>query len=75
MTVERYELVFSGDPHADDDAVVVSRTGQTGAGGHPVYADPSGIVRAEISERGEVRMLPSGGGQRPSRKVTAHALR
>ena len=43
--------------------MIVRRTAQSGAGGYPVYEDETGIVRAEISERGEVRMLASGGHQ------------
>jgi hypothetical protein len=72
-TQQQYELVISDHGH-DEDVVVVSRTGQTGPGGHPVYADETGIVRAEISDRAEVRILPSGGGQRPARKVKARRL-
>ncbi|WP_344445470.1 DUF6296 family protein, partial [Kitasatospora nipponensis] len=37
--------------------------GPTAPGAHPIYTDASGIVRAEISDRGEVRMLASGGQQ------------
>ncbi|MFI0227864.1 DUF6296 family protein [Streptomyces lydicus] len=59
---ERYELVFQA-PAVEDDVVVVQRTERAGAGGFPVYEDESGIVRAEISDRGEVRMLASGGHQ------------
>ncbi|MFC0843743.1 DUF6296 family protein [Streptomyces noboritoensis] len=32
------------------------------------------IVRAETSDSGEVRVLPSGGGQEPARPVRARAL-
>ncbi|MET9319439.1 DUF6296 family protein [Streptomyces sp. NPDC003038] len=64
---DRYELVFeSGESEsgtAAGDTVIVFRTAQTGPGGHPVYADDTGIVRAEISDQGEVRMLASGGQQ------------
>jgi Family of unknown function (DUF6296) len=60
---ERYELVFR-DPA---DTLVVRRTEREGPGGHPVYADDSGIVQAEISDRGEVRMLATGGHQTPGR--------
>ncbi|MGW5848915.1 DUF6296 family protein [Streptomyces sp. NPDC055254] len=74
MRAERYELVFPDRPEADRDMVVVTRTEQSGPGGHPVYADPTGIVRAEISDRDEVRMLPSGGGQDPVHGVRAHPL-
>lgn len=57
---ECYELVFQA-PAVEDDVVIVHRTERAGAGGYPVYEDESGIVRAEISDRGEVRMLASGG--------------
>ncbi|MGW0363880.1 DUF6296 family protein [Streptomyces sp. NPDC002990] len=65
---DRYELVFeSGESGTEaGDTVIVLRTAQTGPGGHPVYADETGIVRAEISDQGEVRMLASGGQQAPS---------
>ncbi|MFG2972316.1 DUF6296 family protein [Streptomyces sp. NPDC048331] len=70
----RYELAF---PHAFDggeDRVVVRITGRTGAGGHPVYEDASGIVQAEISDRAEVRILATGARQEPPHGVTAHPL-
>lgn len=59
---EIYELVFQSSAVADD-VVAVHRTAQSGAGGCPVYEDETGIVRAEISEQGEVRMLASGAHQ------------
>ncbi|MCX0246945.1 DUF6296 family protein [Streptomyces sp. NPDC048567] len=59
---ESYELVFQSSA-VEDDAVTVHRTAQSGAGGHPVYEDDTGIVRAEISDHAEVRMLASGGHQ------------
>ncbi|MEU9060206.1 DUF6296 family protein [Streptomyces sp. NPDC048430] len=59
---ESYELIFQAGG-AEDDVVVVHLTDRSGAGGYPVYADETGIVRAEISERGEVRMQASGGHQ------------
>lgn len=58
-----YELVFP-DPA---DTLLVHRTERQGPGGHPVYADDSGIVQAEISDRGEVRMIATGGHQTPAR--------
>ncbi|MFI8455637.1 DUF6296 family protein [Kitasatospora sp. NPDC085464] len=72
----RYALTFPGTPgtQAPQDVVVVSRTSATGPGGHPVYEDESGIVRAEISDTGEVRMLASGGHQSPHLPVHAHPL-
>ncbi|WP_411102900.1 DUF6296 family protein [Streptomyces sp. cmx-4-9] len=70
--VDLYELVFEGDGAAEAaDTVVVTRTEQKGPGGHPVYADESGIIRAEISDQGEVRMLASGGQQALSHPVLA----
>ncbi|WP_405783850.1 DUF6296 family protein [Streptomyces sp. NBC_00859] len=59
---ESYELVF-GTPGGGSDTVLVTRTAMKGAGGSPVYADGTGIVRAEISQGGEVRMLATGGHQ------------
>ena len=61
---ESYELVF-GAPAVEDDVVIVHRSQQSGAGGYPVYEDETGIVRAEISADGEVRMVASGGHQEP----------
>ncbi|MFD3652118.1 DUF6296 family protein [Streptomyces sp. 24-1644] len=61
---ESYELIFQTHGAADD-VVVVRMTDRSGAGGYPVYEDETGIVRAEISYRGEVRMLASGGHQVP----------
>jgi len=74
---ERYELVFrrqEAEPGQADDVVVVRRTSATGPGGHPVYCDDTGIVRAEISDRGEVRMLASGSHQVPRRPIAARLL-
>ncbi|MFE9252553.1 DUF6296 family protein [Streptomyces sp. NPDC007088] len=61
MYPDGYELVFE-DPDVKD-AIVVLRTDRTGAGGAPVYEDETGIVRAEINDQGEIRMLASGGQQ------------
>ncbi|MEU6866627.1 DUF6296 family protein [Streptomyces sp. NPDC046876] len=74
MSSQGYELVFSEGQDAGEDVVVVTATGQAGPGGHPVYADATGIVRAEISDRGEVRVLASGGGQNPARVVRVRPL-
>ncbi|MEU8828781.1 DUF6296 family protein [Streptomyces sp. NPDC048636] len=77
---ERYELIFVdlGDltsvDTAAEDVVVVHRTESSGPGGHPVYADDTGIVRAEISDRAEVRMIASGGHQVHSSAVTARPV-
>lgn len=58
---QAFELLFApSEPDSEPghpDAVTVLRTQVKGPGGHPVYADATGIVRAEISDRGEVRML------------------
>ncbi|UNO44179.1 DUF6296 family protein [Streptomyces sp. MST-110588] len=69
---EFVELVFQAA--AEDDTVTVRRTERSGAGGHPVYEDESGIVRAEISDRGEVRMLATGGHQAPHTPVLVRPL-
>jgi hypothetical protein len=70
---ESYELVFRASV-GDDDVVIVRRTERDGAGGYPIYEDETGIVRAEISARGEVRMLASGGHQTPGMPLVARAL-
>ncbi|MFB8106705.1 MULTISPECIES: DUF6296 family protein [Streptomyces] len=70
---ERYELIFQMSG-AEDDVVAVGLTDRTGAGGSPVYEDETGIVRAEISDRGEVRMLASGGHQAPGTPLLARPL-
>ncbi len=72
-----YELVFAAPgTGAPRDVVLVLRSSRTGPGGHPVYRDRTGIVCAEISDRGEARMLASGGHQRLRHPVkvrrTAH---
>ncbi|WP_033209848.1 DUF6296 family protein [Streptomyces bikiniensis] len=74
MSISRYELVFTDVTGATRDVVVVERTLYKGSGGHPVYTDPTGIIRAEISDRGEVRVMPSGGHQDPAHAVRARAL-
>ncbi|WP_405997814.1 DUF6296 family protein [Streptomyces sp. NBC_00829] len=70
---ESYELVFQASA-VEDDTVIVRRTAQAGAGGYPVYEDETGIVRAEISDRGEVRMLASGGHQVIGAPLTVRPL-
>ena len=70
-----YELSFPHPGQDDPDKVVVRRTEAAGPGGSTVYADDSGIVRAEISDRGEVRMLQSGGRQAITRPSDAKPLR
>ncbi|MFE9743041.1 DUF6296 family protein [Streptomyces sp. NPDC006477] len=74
MNSVRYELVFSDDTGSTQDVVIVGRTSSKGPGGHPVYADPTGIIRAEISDRNEVRILASGGHQVPAPHVLARRL-
>jgi hypothetical protein len=69
-----YELIFVHPGHSapgQEDVVVVHRTDRSGPGGHPVYADDSGIVRAEISDHAEVRMIASGGHQEHVARVRA----
>ena len=72
------ELVFApsvpGDPRGHADTVVVRRTQVVGSGGHPVYCDETGIVRAEISDADEVRMLVSSVHQDPRRPVACRRL-
>ncbi|MGW3041311.1 DUF6296 family protein [Kitasatospora sp. NPDC001159] len=72
----RYALTFPGTPgtHTPQDVVEVTRTDAKGPGGHPVYEDASGIVRAEISDAAEVRMLASGGHQSHHQPVHAEPL-
>ncbi|KOX17583.1 MULTISPECIES: DUF6296 family protein [unclassified Streptomyces] len=74
MSISRYELVFTDVTGATQDVVVVERTLYKGSGGHPIYTDPTGIIRAEISDRGEVRVMPSGGHQEPAHAVRARAV-
>ncbi|WP_329286694.1 DUF6296 family protein [Streptomyces sp. NBC_00691] len=74
MNPVRYELVFSEDTGSPQDIVIVERTSSKGPGGHPVYADPTGIIRAEISAQDEVRILASGGHQAPTQHVLARRL-
>jgi hypothetical protein len=68
--IEGYELAFAPAIHGlPRDVVVVLRSDRTGPGGHPVYLDATGIVSAEISDRGEARMIATGIGQRLSPPV------
>ncbi|AVH61654.1 MULTISPECIES: DUF6296 family protein [Streptomyces] len=67
-TPEYYRLTFTHQGSGTSvvtDEVVVARTDALGPGGNPVYCDPTGILRAEISPAGEVRMLASGAYQSP----------
>lgn len=72
------ELVFTasapGEPHGHEDTVVVWRTQVNGPGGYPVYCDETGIVRAEISDGDEVRMLVSSVHQDPRRPISCRRL-
>ncbi|WP_063770513.1 DUF6296 family protein [Streptacidiphilus carbonis] len=79
----RFELTFAPLPPtasgrrptpAPVDGVVVHRTSAHGPGGHPVYTDETGIIRAEISDRGEVRMLVTSVHQRPRRPSACRPL-
>lgn len=56
---ESYELIFQA-PAVEDDVVIVRRTDKAGAGGYPIYEDETGIVRAEISDRGRYGCSPAG---------------
>ncbi|PWI41888.1 DUF6296 family protein [Streptomyces sp. ICBB 8177] len=69
-----YELAFPHPGQEEPDRVVVRRTDASGPGGSAVYEDDSGIVRAEISDEGEVRMLPSGGRQALTRPTDVKPL-
>ncbi|MFI8363580.1 DUF6296 family protein [Streptomyces sp. NPDC085612] len=71
---DAYEVVFASADGTGEDVVRMTRTDASGPGGHPVYEDASGIVRAEISDQGEVRVLASGGGQEPARALRARAV-
>ena len=72
--IEGYELAFAPAVHGlPRDVVVVLRSDRTGPGGHPVYLDATGIVSAEISDRGEARMIATGAGQRLSPPVGIRA--
>jgi hypothetical protein len=71
---ETYELVFHAAA-VEDDAVLVHRTDRSGAGGYPIYQDETGIVRAEISADGEVRMVASGGHQSPDTPLSVRCVR
>ncbi|MEU6315734.1 DUF6296 family protein [Streptomyces sp. NPDC047014] len=72
--VDAYEVVFASADGTGEDVVRMTRTEASGPGGHPVYEDATGIVRAEISDHGEVRVLASGGGQEPARALRARAV-
>ncbi|MDH6109420.1 hypothetical protein P3T36_000191 [Kitasatospora sp. MAP12-15] len=71
-----YALTFPATPgdRTPPDVVIMRPTSAKGPGGHPVYADGTGIIRAEINEHGDVRMLASGGQQSPNAPVRARRL-
>ncbi|MEZ0093501.1 DUF6296 family protein [Streptacidiphilus sp. EB129] len=73
MSINGYELIFPAEAELPD-RVEVRRTGATGPGGHPVYSDATGIIRAEISESGDIRMLPTGTHQSPRRPSSLRRL-
>ncbi|QMU77106.1 hypothetical protein GXW83_16710 [Streptacidiphilus sp. PB12-B1b] len=66
-----FELHFATAlrPVTATESVVVRRTEATGPGGHPIYTDETGIVRAEISDRCEVRMMQTSARQELRRPV------
>ncbi|MHA6758598.1 DUF6296 family protein [Streptacidiphilus sp. PAMC 29251] len=71
-----YELTFPGSTvdRSPAAAVTVRRTAAQGPGGHPIYSDETGIVRAEISDRGECRMIATSAHQRLRRPVGCRPL-
>ncbi|MFE0579996.1 MULTISPECIES: DUF6296 family protein [unclassified Streptomyces] len=71
---DAYEVVFAAADGVGQDVVRMTRTNAAGPGGHPVYEDATGIVRAEISSGGEVRVLVTGGGQDPARVLRARPV-
>jgi hypothetical protein len=78
QTPQGFELSFApladGSAAGHPDVVTVLLTQVKGPGGHPVYADATGIVRAEISDRGEVRMLATSTHQDTRRPIGCRAL-
>ncbi|MEU3463459.1 DUF6296 family protein [Streptomyces sp. NPDC006733] len=73
-----FELTFTNPFPADDmpaeQVVEVFPTTAVGSGGYPIYVDRTKIIRAEISDAGQVRMIASGGGQRPQSPSAVHRL-
>ncbi|MFD7919311.1 DUF6296 family protein [Streptomyces sp. NPDC059740] len=70
---DHYELVFRS-PAVGEEVMTVHRTEAAGASGNPIYEDETGIVRAEISDQGEVRMVASGGHQDVRTPVSARPI-
>ncbi|MHA6765328.1 DUF6296 family protein [Streptacidiphilus sp. PAMC 29251] len=73
-----FELKFAaglrGAVSAKPETVVLRRLDMLGPGGHPIYSDISGIVRAEISDRFEVRMLATSSRQVLRRPVSCRPV-
>ncbi|QMU80241.1 hypothetical protein GXW83_13350 [Streptacidiphilus sp. PB12-B1b] len=73
-----YELTFepapAGSAEAGAGTVRVHRTDFLGSGGHPIYVDAGGTVRAEISDRGEVRMIATSARQVLRRPVACRRV-
>ncbi|MFI9102256.1 DUF6296 family protein [Streptomyces fildesensis] len=73
-----FELTFTNPLPVDgapaQQVVEVFATTAIGSGGYPIYVDASKIIRAEISDAGQVRMIASGGGQRPQSPSAVHRL-
>jgi hypothetical protein len=73
-----FELTFTNPFPADgapaEQVVEVFPTSAVGSGGYPIYVDATKIIRAEISDAGQVRMIASGGGQRPQSPTAVHRL-
>ncbi|MEW1913977.1 DUF6296 family protein [Kitasatospora sp. NPDC085895] len=55
----RYLIILPGRPgcHAPQSNTVVTATGRTGPGGHPVYTDETGRLRVEITDHGTARLI------------------
>ncbi|MCZ4119773.1 DUF6296 family protein [Streptomyces sp. H39-S7] len=73
-----FELIFTNALPAEGTpakhVVEVFPTTAVGSGGYPIYVDATKIIRAEISDTGQVRMIASGGGQRPQSPTEVHRL-
>lgn len=69
------EITFAPvGPQDEPDVVIMHRTPDLGPGGNNVYSDASGIVRAEVSGRGEVRMIATSAQQRPAQPLRCRSL-
>ncbi|WP_371502851.1 STAS domain-containing protein [Kitasatospora sp. NBC_00374] len=69
----RWGLTFPGPcgNHRQQQTLLVTGTGVRGPGGHPVYANPTDTVRAEISPDGLVTILALDGLPRPTTPIHA----